>query len=136
MRYFHGTHAVLVPGDVLLPGDEIDVTVHSTSAHVYLAVADESPEGLWAAIDLAYEFGCYAADVYCRCPETSDDGFGHFEAYPQASFQIECVRIYEVAPHTESLEVDPSDDFEPGASMRTARATVLAQVDFTGQAMA
>lgn len=131
-RFFHGTTAVLVPGDLLVPGDALGKHAHGhthLSAHVYATSGTSQDECLYARAE-AEEWGSEAADAFCdgsTCGAVSTDfDFApHHDAWRDGDL-YPCVRVYEIEPiEPDTVEPDPSSDVVHGG-MRMSAARIVA----------
>jgi hypothetical protein len=148
-RFFHGTFAALTVGDVLRPGNEIGLTHHGRSAHVYGTSTEFDVEALeWLdewdtpqnrlghAIDEAIEWAAHAADGLCtdRRHENPDGSYGfHYECVVEGEVPG-CLRVYEIEP-VGPVEQDSSSDPGPSAVMMSS-ARVIALVDLPSRPVA
>lgn len=136
MTFYHGTYAKLHPGDILVPGEKIGVTVHNRSRHVYMThtgfsltdVSDFKPEWVRSApqyaLYTALEYGCWAADLQCdsgTCPFPND----HSLSLRDLSVPP-CVYVYEVHPQG-AVGDDDANDVGP-ESCRAASASIVRRV--------
>lgn len=144
VRFFHGTTVDLTSGDVLLPGNQIGVSVHLRSDHVYATSTWVRPEveddvyleeffSAAAAADEAASWAAHAADLLCDgwdcCSRVSEtDPQPHYDCWREGTWPT-CIKVYEVIPvNPDDLEPDHSDDVVHGG-VKTSAARVLARVD-------